>query len=211
VQRPCDHSPLLYSYSVFIWDVKLRRSAFTPGNGGFIDGVNRIPRICGVPGQILWQGSRHKSSRCDLLVDCIQSVESPSTEGNCEPGIGGDVCVQEITNVSETSTYKRGEDFSSSSVKIDLDWCPNADCDLTDKTGRAIQAVFLLDEPNAEPIDFVANCKNNKIVETVHNVKEIIIKETPNLSEENVACKGNETPDAFAKWEICEVSPFFSR
>ena len=180
-----------------------------PGNGGFINGTNRIPRFCGVQGQILVAGRDETATRCDSL-NCIQSHESPSTEGNCNAGLGGDVCVQEINNVALTSTYTRGVHFSSSSVKIDLDWCPNANCDTTVNFGRAIHVVFILDDPddpNADPIEFVANCQNRKVLETVHNVQEIIIREAPNLSSENVACNGNQSPSAFAKWEICGVPP----
>jgi hypothetical protein len=47
------------------------------------------------------------------------------------------------------------------------------------------------------------------VLETVHHVAEIIIDEAPNLSEENTVCLGNTFPDAFARWEICEVPPQF--
>src|SRR5262249_48526879 len=71
--------------------------------------------------------------------NCVQSRESPSTEGNCEEGQHGDVCVQEIENVALTSTYTRWVDFASSTLTIDLTWCPDADCSDTINVGRAIQ------------------------------------------------------------------------
>lgn len=141
---------------------------------------------------------------------CIQSQESPSTQGNCEPGVGGDKCVQEINNVALTSTYTRGVDFFGTSMSIDLDWCPDAECSDAD-TGRAIHVVFILNEdevPNADPIVFIANCQNRHVQETVDNVQEIIIEEAPNLSDENVACGGNEVMNAYAKWEICPPGNF---
>ncbi len=181
-----------------------------PGNVGEIDGVNKIPRFCGVPGQIVEMDEVETAVPCGFL-NCIQSTESPSTEGNCGDGLGGEVCVQEIENVALTSTYAYGVDFFSTSVKIDLDWCPNADC--TDATsGRALHVTFILDDPddpNADPITFIANCQNRRVLETVHHVAEIIIDEAPNLSEENTVCLGNTFPDAFARWEICEVPPQF--
>ncbi len=142
---------------------------------------------------------------------CIQSQESPSTEGNCEPGIGGEKCVQQIQNVALTSTYTRGEDFLPSTMKIDLDWCPDAECSPSVTTGRALHVIFMLDEeavPNADPIVFIANCQNRKVVETVENVAQIIIQEAPNLSDENVICGGNDVLNAFAKWEICPPDAF---
>lgn len=141
---------------------------------------------------------------------CIQSQESPSTEGNCEPGLGGMKCVQEIADNSITSTYVRGVDFFSSTVEIDLEWCPDAECSDA-SSGRAIQVVFVLNEdevPNADPIGFVANCQNRFVRETVENVQEIIIQKAPNLSDENTECNGNEFPDAFAIWEICPPGNF---
>lgn len=141
---------------------------------------------------------------------CIQSTESPSTVGSCEPGFGGQVCVQEIADNAITSTYVRGVDFFSSTVEIDLEWCPDADC--SDATsGRALHVIFVLNEdevPNADPIGFVANCQNRFVRETVENVQEIIIQKAPNLSDENVACSGNTFPDAYARWEICPPGNF---
>jgi hypothetical protein len=141
---------------------------------------------------------------------CIQSQESPSTEGNCEPGLGGMKCVQEIDNVALTSTYVRGVDFFSSTVEIDLDWCPDAECSDA-STGRALHVIFILNEdevPNADPVVFIANCQNRKVRETVENVQEIVIEEAPNLSDENTECGGNEVMHAFAKWEICPPGNF---
>ena len=180
----------------------------TGGNGGFIQGINRIPRFCNVPGQIVAEDEEHTASPCSLILDCIRSVESPLTEGNCGDGLSGDVCVQEVEYAYNDSTYVKGIDFQSGSVKIDLDWCPNAACDDDVDTGRAILVTVLFDEnilPNADPLEFIANCQNRNIVETVHNVGEIIIHEPPNLSSENVACGGNEELHAFARWEICEI------
>lgn len=56
---------------------------------------------------------------------------------------------------------------------------------------------------------FIANCQNRKVLEVVHGVEEIIVQEAPNLSDENVLCEGNTALRAFARWEICEVSPTF--
>lgn len=178
-----------------------------PGPEGFIDGKRRIPRICRIPGVTFVKGNTYTAQRCDSLLDCIQSQESPSTEGNCGPGLGGDVCVQEIRNVAITSTYNRGEHFNSSTLKIDLEWCPNADCDPDETDGRAVQVTFILDIPDSDPIGFIANCQNRRILETVHNVQQVIIDEVPNLSPANTACNGNQFFEAFARWEICEVSP----
>lgn len=134
---------------------------------------------------------------------CLQSRESPSTEGSCEPGVGGDVCVQEIDN--NAITYMRGEDFDYSTVEIDFEWCPDAECSNA-TSGRALLVTFNLDEdevPNADPITFTANCQNRFVRETVENVQEIIIDWAPNLSDENVVCNGNTFPSGFAKWEVC--------
>jgi hypothetical protein len=172
---------------------------------GTMNGENRIPRICGVQGGILTAGNVISSPACSGMVTCIQSVAGPTTQGTCEPGLDGQVCVQQIQNVALTSTFTRGVHFESSSVRIDLEWCPNADCDPVFAVGQALHVIFILDIPNADPIQFTANCHNRRVVETVHNVAEIIIQEAPNLSTENVACGGNTVSDAFAKWEICEV------
>lgn len=180
----------------------------TPSNGGFIQGINRIPRFCSVPGQIVAKDEVHTAASCSLILDCIRSTESPLTEGNCGDGLSGDVCVQEVDFPYNDSTYTKGVDFQSGSVKINLDWCPNAACDDNVDTGRAILVTVLFDEnilPNADPVEFVANCQNRKLVETVHNVGEIIVQEAPNLSDENTACGGNEELHAFARWEICEI------
>jgi hypothetical protein len=182
-----------------------------PGNGGFLRGENRIPRFCSVPGGIVSQGEVHTAKACAATTSCIRSKESPSTEGNCQSGTEGEVCVQEINNVALTSTYTRGVDFSSSSLLIDLDWCPNATCSQSAQTGRAVHVVVQLDEPNADPLTFVANCQNRKVLETVHNVQQVVIQTAPNLSEENVACGGNRVPRAFARWKICEVPEAFGR
>lgn len=140
---------------------------------------------------------------------CLQSRESPSTEGNCEPGVGGDVCVQQINHPGVT--YMRGEDFAYGTVEIDLEWCPDAECSNA-TTGRALRVTFILNEeevPNADPIAFTANCQNRFVRETVENVQEITIDFAPNLSDENVACSGNTFPDVgFAKWEICPPGNF---
>jgi len=61
--------------------------------------------------------------------------------------------------------------------------------------------------PNADPVQFIANCENRKILEVVTNVGQIIIEEALNLGPENVACGGNELLHTFARWEICEVHP----
>lgn len=180
-------------------------SPLKPGNVGEIAGINRIPRFCGPQGQILQQNDVVVARRCNNLLSCIRSVESPSTQGNCQEGLSGKVCVQEINNVAISSTYTRGVHFSSSSLKIDLDWCPNASCSENVTTGRAIHVIVHRDIPNSDPLVFVANCQNRKVLETVHNVEEIVIQEAPNLSSENLACGGNTAPGAFARWEICEV------
>lgn len=187
-------------------------SPLMPGNAGNFAGTNKIPRFCGVPGQIVMMDDIEVAVPCDTL-NCIQSRESPSTEGNCGDGLAGDVCVQEIDNVALTSTYMRGVDFESSSVKIDLDWCPDAECSDDETIGRALYVTFFLDDPsdpNADPITFVANCQNRKVLETVHHVEEIVIEEAPNLSNDNTACLGNTVQHAFARWEICELPPQFA-
>ncbi len=176
-----------------------------PGNGGFMDGTNRIPRFCSVPGGLLYQGDEVVATGCDLLMECIQSEESPSTVGNCQDGLDNEVCVQEINNVALSSTYVRGNDFTSGSVQIWLEWCPNADCDPDVDRGRAVHVIVTTADAN-DPLVFTANCENRVILETIHNVEEIIIDEAGNLSEPNVACGGNEVlTNAFARWEICEI------
>lgn len=177
------------------------------GNGGFLDGANRIPRICGVQGPtILVQGTNETAVTCDPLLHCIQSLESPSTEGNCQDGLDGEVCVQEVTTVNETS-YTLGVDFFSSSVKIDLDWCPNANCDATVNAGRAIVVRFIVEN---DEIVFIANCQNRTILETVHHVEEIVIENLQGMAEENTVCNGNEFMNAFARWELCDVPSSFA-
>ncbi len=179
------------------------------GNGGFINGINRIPRFCGVPGGILVAGDTWKADHCALVTTCIRSVESPTTVGACEDGLSGDVCVEQIADNALTSTYMRGTDFASSSLQIHLEWCPNATCDPNVSFGRAVQVVVYFIDGNKDPLVFIANCQNRMIHETVHGVDEVVIEETPNLIEENVICLGNEALHAYAKWEICEVSPSF--
>ena len=175
------------------------------GNVGSLNGTNRIPRFCGVQGQILVQGRDETATRCASL-NCIQSQESPSTEGNCQDGLDGDVCVQEVTTVNETS-YTLGVDFFSSSVKIDLDWCPNANCDATVNAGRAIVVRFIVEN---DEIVFIANCQNRTIRETVHHVEEIVIENLQGLAEENTVCNGNQFSSAFARWELCDVPSSFA-
>ena len=186
----------------------------TASNGGFINGANRVPRFCGVPGQIATAESTYTAGPCSALLQCVRSSESPTTAGNCASGLSGNVCVQQLHPAALGSTYTRGIDFDSPMVKLDLDWCPTADCDPSVNTGRAIHVIFILDDPanpNADPLQFTANCQNRKLVVTVNHVAEIIIQEAPNLSSENVVCQGNEAPNAYAMWEICEVNPFFDQ
>lgn len=188
------------------------QNADVVGNSGYLVGENRVPRFCGVPGQVAVAGDVHTAGPCPVVLQCIRSTESPATEGNCVDGLSGEVCVQQLHPAALGSTYVRGIDFESPMVKIELDWCATADCDPAVTTGRAIHVIVLLDDPanpNADPVQFVANCHNPKVVATVNHVDEIIIREAPNLSSENVVCGGNAVPNAYASWEICEVPPFF--
>jgi hypothetical protein len=175
-----------------------------PGNGGFISGINRIPRFCSIPGQIAIDDEIYEAEHCTLLTTCMQSQESPSTEGQCEDGIGGEVCVQEINNVALTSTYTHGVDFEGTSLNLTLDWCGDSTCSNT-TTGRAVLVVVSFQNANEDPIEFMANCQNPTINETVHDVQEIVVMEAPNLSDANTICGGNEVLDAFARWEFCET------
>jgi hypothetical protein len=185
-----------------------------PGNGGFIAGTNRIPRFCGTQPQVLEAGSTVTAVQCGNLLNCVQSSFSPGTEGSCVPGFGGSPCVQGLHPASLGSTYIRGEDFDSSSVEISLEWCADGDCDPNTMTGRAVLVVVWFDEdvlPNAPPVEFIANCENRWLRETVHDVDRIAIGPALNLGPENLACGGNEVSGSgFARWEICEISPLFA-
>lgn len=177
------------------------------GNGGFLQGTVRPPRFCNVAGQNVVQGRTETAAHCDLLLDCIRSTESPSTEGSCSDGLDGEVCVHEIQNVALQSTYTLGQHFDSTSLQINLDWCPNAGCD-SSNVGRALHVVVQFEDANQDPLQFTANCQNRQIRETVHGVGEVIIQAAPNLSPENTACSGNTIPEGpFASWEICELIP----
>lgn len=182
------------------------------GNSGYLVGKNRIPRFCGVPGLTAVAGDTYTAASCAPLLSCMRSSESPATEGNCQAGLSGKVCVQQLH--PNGTRYVRDVDFKSPMVKINLDWCPNATCQPGTHTGRAIHVIVTLDDPanpNADPVVFTANCNNRKVVAAVNHVQEIVIVEAPNLSSENLACNGNAAPNAFAKWEICEVPPFFDQ
>lgn len=177
------------------------------GNVGSLQGTVRIPRFCSVDGYTVVQDDVETAVHCDLLLDCIRSIESPSTEGSCSDGLDGEICVHEIQNVALQSTYTRGDHFDSTSLRIDLDWCPNAQCDQSD-AGRALHVVVQFEDANQDPLQLTANCQNRQIRETVHGVAEVVIQEAPNLSPENTACAGNTIPDGpFASWEICELFP----
>ena len=178
------------------------------GNAGALNGTNKIPRYCGVSGQIVVKDNIYPAKHCDNILECIRSIESPSTEGMCTDEISGEVCVQEISN-PVFSTFTQGVDFDSTSVHINLDWCGDESCDPAVTTGRALHVIVQPQDLNEDPILFIANCQNRLVDEVLHNVSEIIIQEAPNLSDENLACGGNSVLYAFARWEICEISPFF--
>lgn len=134
---------------------------------------------------------------------CIRSMESPSTEGNCEDGLTGPVCVRQLP--SAVISYIVGEDFATGSIRIDAEWCPNADCDSHVNIGKSvfIQVFFEAPLPNGE--DHVAidlNCNNRTHLQAYSNVREIQIGTPPGLLGE---CSNNTFQNAFAKWEICEV------
>ncbi len=176
---------------------------------GQLSGTNKIPRYCGVPGQILDKDEVYRARHCDLILECIRSEETPETEGQCQNAISGETCVQLVDNLSPESHYVQGVDFDSTSLHIELDWCPNASCDDNVDTGRALRVLVQPADMNEDSYYFIANCNSRKVDEVVHGVASITIQEAPNLSPENVACGGNNVHNAYGRWEICEVSPFF--
>ncbi len=170
---------------------------------GDIEATYRIPRLCGVPGGTVVKDRTYTAIPCAGST-CLRSVESPSTEGRCERRPGGEVCVQEVHSGASETIYTRGVDFDATSLRLDVEWCPTADCDPDVDVGRAIRVIVFPDSPDAEPISFVVSCERRRITENVENVRQVVIRPSPELSVENVACDGNEFPAAFARWEICE-------
>ena len=130
----------------------------------------------------------------------MRSVETPNTVGNCVPGESGEVCTQEV---DEDVVYTQGTDFVSPTVTVDLQWCGDAACSAGDQQGRAL--VLTVEHHDDTTTQMFSNCQAPTINETFTNVRSITIDRALNLSDENVACGGNNVTDgAFGRWEICE-------
>lgn len=170
-----------------------------PNNGGFLAGANRRARFCNVQAATLVQGRNEVASRCDVLLACLQSSESPSTEGNCQEGLGGEVCVREVSS-GAAPIYTRGVDFTGAAVKINLEWCAGPNCDPGQSVGRGV--VLQVMEAGGAVNELVLDCNNRSVSQAFGDVEEIRIE---SLQASGAACNGNTVPDAFARWEICEV------
>lgn len=171
------------------------------GAGGFIVGSNRRARFCNVQDGTLVEGRDETASRCNLILSCLRSVESPSTEGQCADRLSGPVCVREV-NAGEQPLYQRGSDFSSDALKIDMDWCANASCDPQVTSGRAVE--LNITHTQGDVTSILLNCQNPRVSQAFQSVEQVSIRSHQGLPG-NAACNGNTVAAAFARWEICEV------
>ena len=172
-----------------------------PGAGGFIAGINRRARFCNVQDNTLVQGRDETASRCGLILSCLRSLDSPSTEGNCEQRLSGPVCVHEV-GAPAGSLYQRGVHFTGNALKIDMDWCANADCDPQQTLGRAVE--LNITDSQGDVTALLLNCQNRRVSQAFQDVEQVSIVSHQGFPG-NAECNGNTVASAFARWEICEV------
>lgn len=135
---------------------------------------------------------------------CIQSKASPDMAGNCIKVDGGNVCVNRLggnANPNVATSYRKGVDFFTSSVKLELQWCPNANCNSNSEVnGGGIDVIIDTFTGGGGAIVFSVDCNNPTLVQVISDVERITIQQPASNSQ----CDGKSFEYSFGRWQICE-------
>lgn len=135
---------------------------------------------------------------------CIQSKTSPDMAASCIKGDGGNVCVNRLggsANPNVATSYRKGVDFFTSSVKLELQWCPNANCNSNSEVkGGRIDAIIDTFTGGGGAIVLSVDCNNPTLVRIISDVERITIKRPATSS----SCNGIISEFSFGRWQICE-------
>ena len=134
---------------------------------------------------------------------CTQSPMSPDTADPdlCLPGAEGNpVCIQNQDGAGLPTILGRGRDFNTGTVRIQVKWCPNRECNPSGNiTSDPFLVVIDTEEGGEGAITRLVDCEMTQASWVFTGVTRITFGDPGRTS------RCSRFPNSYLMWEVCDI------